>query len=135
MSALEMVINERWVPGERHHLLGDPVAGISSDVGPTLFELFVRCARTDRDSIAPCLGNRFDDESIEIRKHELTLFLLPEQIRVDVRKDGRLSEVVLDHLRHVGVDGLVVGNPITDSIGDRDVAGTGRRHQTGHAER
>ena len=47
---------------------------------------------------------------------------------------GRLAEVVLDHVGHEGVDGLVVGHAVADGVGDRHVAGAGGVEQPGDAE-
>lgn len=70
------------------------------------------------------------------------------QVRQDVRQFLRLAtlpgrhvvqqrvfaEVEADHVRHVGIDRLVVGHPGTDRVGQHQVAGPVGGQQAGHAE-
>ena len=51
-----------------------------------------------------------------------------------VAEDRLLAEVEADHLRHVGIDRLVVGDAGADRVGERDVAGAVGVEQPGHAE-
>ena len=64
----------------------------------------------------------------------LALLLVEAQEARHVRQDRVLAEVVLDHLRHVGVDDLVVGHTRTGRIGQTDLALDPRAHQALAAE-
>ena len=44
------------------------------------------------------------------------------QIRLDVRQDGVLAEVELDHPRHEIIHHLVVGHARADGVGEADLA-------------
>ena len=56
------------------------------------------------------------------------------QVGLDVGEDRVLVEVVADQLRHERVDGLVVGDAITQRVGDRDVAGAVGVDQARHSD-
>ena len=47
-------------------------------------------------------------------------------------EDGLFAEIVLNHLRHEVVDGLVVGRAVTGSIDDGHIAGTVGGQEPGH---
>jgi hypothetical protein len=53
---------------------------------------------------------------------------------VHVADHGRLAEVEADHVRHVGVDGLVVGDARADGIRDGDASLPIRGEQSRHPE-
>ena len=57
-----------------------------------------------------------------------------QQVGRDVGQDRLLAEVEADHLRHVVVDGLVVGDAGPDRVDDRHGAGAVGAHQPGDAE-
>jgi hypothetical protein len=64
----------------------------------------------------------------------LRTFSSLEQVGRDVLEDRLLAQVEADHLGHVVVDRLVVGDAGADRVGDRDRAGAVGAHQPGNAE-
>ena len=65
----------------------------------------------------------------------LAVLVFREQVGFDVGEDGIFVEVVADHARDVGVDGLVVGEAGAEGVGDGDVAGAIGVEEAGAAER
>ena len=65
----------------------------------------------------------------------LPFFFFAEQESLHVRQNRIFVEVIANHARHVGVDGLVVGEAGAEGIGDRHVAGAISIEQTGAAQR
>ena len=49
-------------------------------------------------------------------------------------QDGLLAEVVADHLRHEGIDRLIVGDAASGGVDNGDVARPPGVNDTGHAE-
>jgi hypothetical protein len=58
-----------------------------------------------------------------VRQHVLEVVRLAQHPGRDVVELRFLAEVEADHLRHVGVDRLVVGDTGADGVGQRDMAG------------
>ena len=67
-------------------------------------------------------------------EHVLELLGIGQQVGRDVLEQRLLAEVVADHLRHVVVDGLVVGDAGAERVGDGDGAGAVGAHEAGNAE-
>ena len=119
---------------ELHELLGDPALGLAAhDVGLAR-ELLLAGRRADEDALAARLARRLDDHLLEPVEHVLALLGVRHQVGRDVGQDRLLGEVVADHLRHVVVDRLVVGDARADRVDDRDRARPVGAHQPGDAE-
>ena len=90
--------------------------------------------RPDEHALAARLRGRLDDELVEPREHVLARLVVAQQVRRDVLEDRLLVEVEADHLRHVVVDRLVVGDAGADRVRDRDRARAVGAHQPRDAE-
>ena len=134
VAALEVVVDEGGVPRQRHHLLGDVAARVGLDPRAHRLALGVGGRRADEHPVAARLGHRLHHELVEPVEHLGPLVGVPQEVGGHAGEDRFGAEVVADELRHVGVHRLVVGDPVADRVGDRDVAGAGRAHEAGHAE-
>ncbi len=67
-------------------------------------------------------------------KDILLILLVHTHVGGHVRDDRLLIQVVTDHVRHEGVDHLVVGHAGTRCIGEANLAIAPGSHQTGHAQ-
>ena len=119
---------------ELHELLGDPARRLRLDEPPLALDLLLARGRPDEDALAAGLARRLDDQLGEPRQHVLALLGVVEHVGPHVVEDRLLAQVVADHLRHVVVDRLVVGDPRPDRVDDRDRARAVGAHQSGHAE-
>jgi hypothetical protein len=70
-----------------------------------------------------------------VGQHVLQVVGLAAHVGGHVVQDGLFAEVELDHLRHVGIDALVVGDAGADGVAQRDVAGAVDVQQAGTAQR
>ena len=68
-------------------------------------------------------------------QHIFEVFLIPADPRRDVVEDRVFAEVVLDDLRNVRVNRLIVGDTGAGSIRERDSPLAIHVHQAGNAER
>ena len=59
---------------------------------------------------------------------------LRTKMGVNALQDRIFAEVILDELGNVSIDGLIVGDSVSDSIRQGHVAGTIGPHQSGHAK-
>ena len=133
MAALERAPHDRRHAGEREHRLGDEVAGVGPDAVAAVLELLLRGPRPEHDAVAPRLVGRLHDHVGEVVHHVAELGLLAAHPRGHVGDDRILAEVVADDLRHIGVDGLVVGDARAGGVDEGDVAGPVGVHDAGHA--
>ena len=117
-----------------HDLLRDPAAGIVDDGSPHVGELLVAGLRPDHEAVPAGAVDGLAHDAVEPVEHGVALVVVLEVVGRDVRQDRLLTEVVLDHLRHVRVDGLVVGDAVADRVREGDVAGPCRVEDAGHAD-
>lgn len=96
--------------GERHHRLGDEVAGILANPRRGLLALLARRRGPDQHAVAAGLVGRLDDELLQMREHVLAILVAKAQVRRHVRQNGLLVEVEANHIGNIGVDHLVVGD-------------------------
>ena len=107
---------------EVHELLGDPAVGVVLDHPRLLLELRRGGLRADEHALAAGLRGRLDDDLCQPAEHMRSLSVVGQQVGRHVLEDRLLAEVEADHLRHVVVDRLVVGDAGADRVGDRDRA-------------
>ena len=119
---------------ELHDGLRYPATRICAQRLSQLLELGRAGGRTDDESLAAGAIHRFDDEFVEPIEHLRQRFRVFESPGVDVRDDRILAKVVPDEVGQVGVDELVIGNPIADRIGDGHIAEACREQQARAAE-
>ncbi len=74
-------------------------------------------------------------EPVQVREHVAQFLGVAAQVGGHVVQDRLLAEIELDHLRHVGVDRLVVGHPGADGIGQREVAAAVHAEHAGATQR
>lgn len=78
---------------------------------------------TDHDALATRLVDGLDDEpSSRSSTSSRASFSSSRQVST-LARIADLAEVEADQVRHVGVDELVVGDAVADSVGEGDVAG------------
>lgn len=96
--------------------------------------LFGRGGRADEHAVTSRLVDFFHDEFVEICQNvaEVLRDLGPECF--DIGENRVLREVVADHLGDEGVDPLVVGDPGSDAVGERDVSGAIGVYESGNPE-
>ena len=135
-----MTGGQRAVGTHRRHrrevddLLGDPVGGIATHRRGQVHEPALVRGRPDHHPAAARLAGRLEHELIDPRQRRLALLEILEPVGRDVRQQRLLAEVEADHLRHVAVDRLVVGDAGADRVGDRHVPGAIRADQPRHPE-
>ena len=76
-----------------------------------------------------------DHQLVQVVQHVAQVVGLAAQPGGHVAEDGLLPQVEADHVRHIRVDRLVVGNPGAHRIADGDVAGAVGIHQARTAQR
>ena len=115
---------------EPHELLGDPALRAARRIAVGLArDLLVARGRADEHALAARLARRLDDQLGRAARARLALLGVGQQVGRDVVEDRLLAEVVADHLRHVVVDRLVVGDARADRVDDRHRAGAVGAHQ------
>ena len=78
--------------------------------------------RADQHPVAAAAVDGLDDELVEVLEHVAAVGLVHAEVGRHVAEDRLLAEVVADHLRHVAVDRLVVGDAGAGRVRERDVA-------------
>ena len=90
--------------------------------------------RADQHAVAAGLVGRLDHQLVQVLQHVLPLRIAPAQEGRHVGEDRVFAQVVPDHLRHVGVHHLVVGDAVARRVGQRHAAGAIGVHQARHAQ-
>ena len=90
--------------------------------------------RAHEHAVAAGAVDRLHHQRPRFCQHVLELLRLAAAPRGHVRQDRVLLEVVADHVRHVGVDELVVGDARAGGIGQRHVALGPGAHEPRNAE-
>jgi hypothetical protein len=130
-----MIADEARGAGKIERGLGDVVARIGFDLAGELLALACRRLRADQHAVAAAFAHRLHHQLVEVGQHMLALFLFAQQEGLHVGQDGIFVEVVADHVGHVGVDRLVVGEAGAEGVGHGDVAGAIGVEQARAAER
>ncbi len=119
---------------ELHHRLGDPGAGVVTDLLADRGELLFGGFRAEHDAVTAGALHRLDHQFADPVQHFFAFVVQPAPVGVDIGQQRFLTEVVLDDGGHVGVDELVIADAVADRAGDHDVAGAGGVDQPGHPE-
>jgi hypothetical protein len=90
--------------------------------GAELLDLGLGGRRAHQHAVAAGAVHLLDHQLGQVVEHVLQVVGLAAQVGGHVVEDRLLAEVELDHLRHVGVDRLVVGHAGADGVGQRHVA-------------
>ena len=90
--------------------------------------------RADQHPVAAGVVDLLDHQLGEVVQHVGPVLRLAQHPGRDVREQRLLAQVEPDHLRDVGVDGLVVRDAGADGVGDGDVAGAIGGEQPWHAQ-
>ena len=135
MARLQAVADQAGSAGEIERGLGNVVARIGLDLARELFALPRRGLRADQHAVTAAFAHRLHHQLVEIGEHVLALLVFGQQKGFDVGQDGIFVQVVADHARHVGVDGLVVGEAGAEGIGHGHVAGAIGIEEAGTAQR
>ncbi len=90
--------------------------------------------RPDQHAVAAGAVRLLDDQLGEMVEHVVAILLPVQQVGRHVGEDRLLGQVEADHLRHVRIDRLVVGDAGADRVGERDPPGAVGGEQARHAE-
>ena len=90
--------------------------------------------RTEHHAVTTGFGHILDDQLAHTIQDFLTVGLEHRHIRGRVVENRFLAEIVLDHLRHEVVDGLVIGRAVARRVDDGHVARAVGGQDTGHAD-
>ena len=134
MPRPEPAVDERRHRRQLHDRLGDPGARVVEHLDAQLVELGPGRGRPDHDALAARAVDRLEHQLVEPVEDLLARLRLAHPPGVDVAEHRLLGEVVADDVGQVGVDELVVGDPVADRVGERDVAGPGGVDQPRGAE-
>ena len=134
VAPAQLAVDERRVARERDRGLGDVVARLGEDQAAELLALLRGRGGADQHPVAARLVDRLDDQLLEVVEHVREVVGIGRVEGRHVAEDRLLAEVEADHLRHVRVDRLVVGDAGADRVGERHVAGAIGVEQAGHAE-
>ena len=88
----------------------------------------------DQHAVATRFVGWLHNQVLEVVEDVVAVFLFGTAVGRHVGEDRLLAEEVADHVRHVGVDDLVVRDAAAGSVGKRDVARLPGAHQSGYAQ-
>ncbi len=128
------LLDERGDGRQLHDRLRDPAARVGEQSLAERFEFVFARGGADDEPLAAGAVHRLHDQLVEPVEHLFEGGGVFEPPGVDVPDDRLLAQVVPDEVGHVGVDQLVVRDPVADRIGDGDVAEAGGEQQAGTAE-
>ncbi len=120
--------------GQRQRGLGDVVLGMRLDLFGEGGDLGLGGGRADQHAIAPGAVHLFDHQIGQVLQRIGQAVGLAAHAGGHVVQQRGFAQVELDHARHIGVDGLVVGHPGADGVGQVDVARAVGSHQPGAAD-
>lgn len=120
--------------GQGDGALGDPAARVGGDGFASAFDgLRVRLGPDD-DAHAARAVHRLHDQLVDLVKDRLQLPWLVGTVGLHVGENRFLGEVVADEVGDVGVEELVVGDPVADRVRECDVPGLGGVHDARAAD-
>ena len=134
MARGDALVHHGRAGGQRQGRLGDIVGRAGQDAGVEFLPLRLGGMRADQHPVAAGALRQLHHQLIEVGEDVFPVLLPLAQEGRHIGQQRLLPEVEAHHLRHIGVDRLVVGDPGPRGIGQRDIAGAIGRHQPGHAD-
>src|SRR5260370_10406018 len=119
---------------ERHDGLGDERPWPRFDAPAKTIALFARGSRTDQHPVAARRVDRLHDQVVEMFEDVPPVLVHRAEVCVHVGQDRILAQVVADDRGYEGVNGLVVGDPAAEAVGERAAAGPSRLDEPCHAD-
>src|SRR6185436_5537555 len=117
MARLQAILDESRHCGELDHRLRDPAARVLLDPTAQRIQLGLGSTRADHDALATGAVHWLHDEIVEAIQYLLASFVILQPPGIDIGENRVLTKVILDQIRDVGVDQLVVGHSVTDGVG------------------
>ena len=112
-------------------LLGDPVGRVGEDSGAYLAQFRRSGIGTDHDPVAPVTAHWLGDQFVQPIQYLRAHLGVAAQVSWHGVKQWLFAKIVFDQFRHVGVQALVVGDPITWRVGDNEEPIADRIEQPG----
>ncbi len=122
MARRDALTDEGRAVGQRQRRLGDVAFRLGDQQLAELLDLLLGRRRPDQHAVAAGTVHFLDHQFGQVVEHEFQVLGLAAHIGRHVVQLRFLVEIEADHVWHVGVDRLVVGNAGADGIGQRDVA-------------
>ena len=119
---------------ELNHLLGNESTRLLLDPVGELLTCGGIQRRTKHHAVTAGFGHILDDQLAHPIQDFLAVGLEHRHVRGRVVENRFLAEIVLDHLRHEVVDGLVIGRAVAQRVDDGHVARAVGGQDTGHTD-
>ena len=110
----------------------DVIGGIGLERDGRRFQFGFRRLGADDDAVTAGFTDGLDHQPLQIGECVSQSFWFTADMRFDVGQDGFLVEIIFDDTRHVGIDGLVVGDAGADGVGQRNGAAAHGAQQSRH---
>ena len=120
--------------GERHHILSNPAARITDQGFLQLGQFLLARSRPHDEPFTARAIHGFDHELVESIQNLLERLGLFEPPGVDVWQEWFFRKVIADEVGDIGINELVIGDPVPDSVSYCDVAQPCRQHEARGAE-
>ncbi len=134
MARLDLVVDIRGRGGQRQRGLRHIVARVFLDQAGELAPHRGSAVRTDHDAIAAGFIGRLDHQLVEVLEHMLAVFLAHAEPGGHAGQQRFLLQVIANHVRHKGVNDLVIRHPTPRGIGDGDITRLPGAHQARDTE-
>lgn len=120
--------------GQGDRPLRDPAAGVGGDGLPGPLQGLGVGLRPDDDAHPARAVDRLHDQLVDLIEDGLQLAGLVGPVGLDIGENRFLGEVVADQIRDVGVEQLVIRNPIPHGVRECDIACRGGAQDAGAAD-
>lgn len=120
--------------GQGDGALGDPAARVGGDGFASAFECLRVGLGSDDDAHAAGAVDGLHDQLVDLVEDRLQLARLVGAVRLHVGENRFLGEVVADEVGDVGVEELVVRDPVAHRVRECDVPGLGGVHDARAAD-
>ena len=134
MPRPQIVVDQGRHGGQLHHRLRDPAARILEHPATQRIQLLAGGPRADHDALAARAVDGLDHQLGQPVQHLFAGLVLLQPPRVHVVDDRLRAQVVADQVGDVGVEQLVVGDPVAHRVGQGHTAVADRVDQAGDAE-
>ena len=128
------VLAENRHRGKRDQRLAEIVARIVLDPAGEFLAFGRAGLGTHQHAVAARFVGGLYDELVEVGEHMLSFLVVETAVARHIGQDRILVEVVLDEVRHIGIDDLVVRHAGPRRVGERDIALDPRLEQAWYAE-